>query len=301
MTARSCPVCAAPPSDSTLFLERNFDPSKVSAFSFASRKVPEFMCHRLIRCTQCDLVYADEPPDQAVLARAYHESAFDSAEEANDAAIAYAKAIETTLARLPRRGSALEIGTGTGVFLDELSRAGFDELIGVEPSTAAIAAAPEHRRHQIREGIFQSENFTPESFDLICCFMTLEHVRDPGDLVAGAKRLLRPGGALVLVTHDYHAWINRMLGSRSPIIDIEHMQLFSKKSLDRLLTGAGFVDINIQTFRNRYALKYWARLLPLPSGLKQTLTGTMERLNLGKVKASINVGNMMTVGFVPRR
>jgi SAM-dependent methyltransferase len=105
----------------------------------------------------------------------------------------------------------------------KVQREGFSELVGVEPSTAAIAAAPENRRQWIREGIFREADFSPSSFDLICCFMTMEHVPDPKVISDAAFRLLKPGGAFVTVTHDYRATVNRVLGKRSPIIDIDHM------------------------------------------------------------------------------
>ena len=38
---------------------------------------------------------------------------------------------------------------------------------------------PAHRRAWIREGVFEDQDFAAESFDLICCFMTMEHVLDP--------------------------------------------------------------------------------------------------------------------------
>ncbi|HSV46553.1 MAG TPA: class I SAM-dependent methyltransferase, partial [Ramlibacter sp.] len=91
--ARSCPVCSTPGERSTLFLEGNFDPARLSGFSFASRKTPEFMSHRLVRCPNCELVYVAQPPAEHVLAAAYHEAAYDSAQEAQDAASAYAKAV----------------------------------------------------------------------------------------------------------------------------------------------------------------------------------------------------------------
>lgn len=299
MSGRSCPVCGTPPASAKLFLKENIDKGKLSAFSFASRKLPEFMCHQLVQCKGCDLVYADQPPDQSVLAQAYHASDFDSADEADDAAQAYIQAIRPILARLPRRGAALEIGTGTGIFLDKLKAEGFNELVGVEPSVAAIAAAPPHRKPWIREGIFREEDFQPESFDLICCFMTMEHVRDPQLITTAASRLLRPGGAIALVTHDYRSPVNRLLGRRSPIIDIEHMQLFSQPSIRTLLQGSGFERVEVHSFRNRYALRYWTRLLPLPVGAKRGLTSAMQALGVADAKLSFNVGNMVSCGFRP--
>jgi SAM-dependent methyltransferase len=295
--SRPCPVCHAGLEKAKLYIEQNIDPTMLSGFSFASRKEPEFMCHRLMQCLQCDLVYVDQPPGESELAHAYHVANYDSSEEANDAAAAYICAIQPTLSKLARRQSVLEIGTGTGVFLESLSREGFTELVGVEPSTAAIAAAPEYRRGWIREGIFEEKDFPPDSFDLICCFMTMEHVHDPEVVAKAALRLLRPGGAFVTVTHDYHSPINRLLGKRSPIIDIEHMQLFSKRSMRYLFEGSGYTDITVNAFVNTYSLRYWLRLAPLPRIVKSAIDRLMASMGLDNVKLGVNVGNLITTGF----
>ena len=295
--SRCCPVCHTGFDKAKLFIEKNIDSAKLSGFSFASRKEPEYMCHRLMQCPKCDLVYADQPPGEDELAHAYHVAEYDSSEEANDAAASYIRAIKPTLGLLARRQSALEIGTGTGIFLECLSRKGFTTLVGVEPSSAAIAAAPEYRRAWIREGMFDEKDFTPESFDLICCFMTMEHVRDPNFIAQSALRLLRPGGAFVTVTHDYRSPVNRLLGNRSPIIDIEHMQLFSDRSVRYLFESAGYVDVTVKAFVNTYSLRYWMRLAPLPRGIKSAMSGLMAFMGVDKVKLGVNVGNLIAAGF----
>lgn len=295
--ARTCPVCGAGAEESEPFLSDTRDESQMSASSFASRKIPEFMSHAMVRCRTCDLAYVDSPPSVEELAASYHTADYDSAEEAEDAADAYARAIAPVLARLGEHGAALEIGTGTGAFLERLSLLGFSDLVGIEPSTAAIAAAPLNRRAWIREGIFEGSDFPPESFDLICCFMTLEHVQDPGALVAAAHRLLRPGGAFVGVTHDRRAWLNRLLGRRSPIIDIEHMQLFSAKSATGLLERNGYVDVGGASFRNSYRPSYWLRLVPMKRSVKDRLTRKLRGSWADKRRIALNVGNFMSWGF----
>jgi len=295
--AASCPVCGAPPEAAVLFLEESIDPARMSGFSYASRKMPEYMSHRLVRCTACDLVYVAKPPGQDVLAQAYHQADYDSAEEAADAADAYVRAMAPILSRLTGRSGVLEIGSGTGVLLERLEALGFTGLVGVEPSAAAIAAAPAHRRAWLREGIFREDAFAPASFDLICCFMTLEHVRDPLALARSARRLLRPGGAFVTVTHDYQSPVNRLLGRKSPIIDIEHMQIFSDRSIRALFERSGFSQVSAGPFRNRYALRYWLRLAPLPTGLKAAADKLFGATGLGRLKLSVNVGNTLAAGF----
>jgi SAM-dependent methyltransferase len=255
------------------------------------------MCHRLVMCPTCDLVYVDEPPGDDDLAQAYHTADYDSSEEANDAALAYVEAIRPILDKLARKEAVLEIGTGTGIFLEHLARAGFTNLVGVEPSAAAVAAAPPNRRAWISTGMFDETAFAPATFDLICCFMTMEHVRDPNAIARAALRLLRPAGAFVTVTHDYRSLVNRLLGKRSPIIDIEHMQLFSKRSITNLLERTGYSAISTRAFVNTYSLRYWTRLMPLPRPVKQSVLKLTGATGADRVKLGFNVGNMIAAGF----
>ena len=46
----------------------------------------------------------------------------------------------------------------------------------------------------------------------------------------------------------------------------------------------------------RYWLRYWLRLLPVSAGLKHGLVGFLERLGLGGMAVSANVGNMISIG-----
>ena len=294
---RPCPICKTSAETAMLFLKKNMNEHLMSGFSYASRKEPEYMCHQLVRCGICDLVYASSPPEKEELAQAYHVADYDSSDEADDAAQAYIKAIQPILAKLKNKNNVLEIGTGTGVFLELLKKQGFTTLVGVEPSAAAIAAAPTHRHEWLRKGVFEESDFEPASFDLICCFMTMEHVQDPMVTALSASRLLSPGGAFVTVTHNYASLVNRIMGKRSPIIDIEHMQLFSRISICELFARSGFVDISSKPFINRYPLSYWMRLSPLPKVVKQSLKQAITYIGIEKIKIGLNVGNTITAGF----
>jgi SAM-dependent methyltransferase len=299
LESRNCPVCGAGADRAVLFLEASLDAARLTGASFASRKTPEFMSYRLVHCADCSTVYAVAAPPAGLLACAYADADYDSSEEAAMAADTYATELAPTIAMLRQGGSVLEIGTGTGVLLERLLAAGFAEVVGIEPSRAAIAAASDTARGLIREGVFIESDFAPASFDLICCFQTLEHVPDPRALTQSCARLLRPGGALALVTHDYAAPINRLLGRRSPIIDVEHLQLFCRPSLERLLRGAGLPPLEVKTLVNRYPLRYWLRLAPLPGSLRRAIAGLLSHTGLDRVKLGVNVGNLLAVGRKP--
>jgi len=299
MRHRDCPVCGETAATAALFLAASLDEAKLTASSFASRKAPEFMSYRLVRCAVCSVVFASEAPAAGALANAYHAADYSSSEEAACAAEVYHRALEPHLGTLPARDIALEIGTGTGVFLSHLRTLGFSQPVGIEPSPAAIAAAADDIKPCIREGIFTGDEFPENSVSLACCFMTLEHVPEPRDFVEAAFRMLTPGGMIALITHDYTAPLNRTLGKRSPIIDIEHMQLFCPAALRHLVTGAGYDVLGIESIRNVYPLSYWMSLLPLPAAIKRTMQQVAATAHVAHARIGFDVGNLLTVAQKP--
>jgi len=77
--------------------------------------------------------------------------------------------------------------------------------------------------------------FHDESFDACLNVVTLEHVREPAQVVRELARVLRPGGRLLLIAP--HEWE-------------EHQQphdyfRYTRYGLEYLLTGAGFEELSI--------------------------------------------------------
>jgi SAM-dependent methyltransferase len=300
LTERSCPVCGST-DDSTIFARQRLELTALDEHAFASRQRPEHMRLRLVACPTCDLAYASPVPSPEALAQAYDAAAFDSAEEARYAARSYVQELQGPIATLPDRQGALDIGTGEGAFLSELLRLGFTDVGGVEPSAAPIEAAEPAVAALIEHDVFRLEIRDSGSLSLVTCFQTIEHVPDPAALVRDAVALLKPGGMFALVCHNRRAAINRLLSMRSPIIDIEHMQLFSPRSVDELLRRGGLRNVQCRTIRNRYPARYWARLSPFPARLQKALGQTLERTGLGARPVALNVGNMLAWGWAPRR
>jgi SAM-dependent methyltransferase len=297
--ARSCPVCGST-DDTHVYAPENFDQAKFNAYSFASRKQPEFMHARLIECPGCDLVYANPLLELGSLETAYQEAAFDSGREAAFAAETYGRLLPEIMKKLPDCESALDIGTGDGAFLSTLLQYGFKNVVGVEPSKAPIQAAAPEIRALIREEMFRPESFAPGSLSLITCFQTIEHLSDPAAICRQALGLLKPGGALLLVGHNRRAMSAKVLGRKSPIFDIEHLQLFSPASMQRLLEVSGYEQIHARSIVNRYPLSYWMRLFPFPQFIKNPLIRFMNAIYLGKLPIPLPVGNLATVGYKPR-
>jgi SAM-dependent methyltransferase len=256
------------------------------------------MHHRLVECPVCDLLYASPAPTPEQLEGAYERAGYDSQEESHFASETYARLSARVLSQIPDRGGAIDIGAGDGAFLRELLEAGLDprEVVGVEPSAAPIAAADPAVRPLIRQGTFSPDEFEPGTFRLVTSFQTLEHVYDPRAVCEGAHRVLTPGGALMVVCHDRRSVVNRLLGRRSPIFDVQHMQLFSRRSLQALMDASGFERVRLRHIVNRYPLRYWLRLAPVPRSLKER---ARKPGRAGSLPVSLPVGNVVAVGFKP--
>ncbi len=295
LSERACPGCSS--SESEPFADANIDAEALDAFAFASRKIPEYMHHALVVCRQCDLLYANPAPDGSSLEAQYRDAAFDASDASRYAAATYARFLPAIAARLPDRNGALDIGTGDGAFLAQLLRLGFTGVVGVEPSAAPIAAAEPQLRTLIRHAPFRREDFGARGFSLISCFQTLEHVHDPLGLCRDAASLLRPGGALFVVCHNRRSLLTRAMGSKSPIFDLEHLQLFSPRSVRLLLMRAGFSRIELHPIVNRYPIDYWARLSPMPAALKPRALELLRWSRLGRIALAVPAGNLAAIAF----
>lgn len=278
--------------------EQHIDPSGLDGFAFASRKQPEYMHFRLVACHSCDLLFASPAPAAGALAAAYQQADYDSGDEAAQAARTYIALVRAIGPRLAHASSALDIGAGDGAFLAELLNAGFTDVAGVEPSEAPRLAAPEAIRPLIQPGTFAASAFEGRRFDLVTCFQTIEHVHDPRELCRDVYGLLKPGGAFLLVGHNRRSLSAHLLGRRSPIFDIEHLQLFSPASLHLLLGGAGFTDVSVRPVLNRYPVRYWLRLAPVPAALKTRALRALQG-DLGGFSVTLPAGNLAALGFRP--
>ena len=294
---RACPLCGG--EDATVVVEATLDEGRLTASAFASRKLPEYMHSRMVECKSCGMLYANPVLQQEALAEAYKDASFDSGVESRLAAITYRAILEPHLPALPSRNSALDIGAGDGAFLEELLALGFQSVAGVEPSEAPIAAAKPTVRGYLKCGIFDAEQFAAESLDLITCFQVIEHVWDPVKIAADAHALLKPGGLFVIVAHNRRAFSARILGTKSPIFDIEHLQLFDRSTGAALMRTAGFESIAISSLRNRYPIDYWIKLFPLPRTAKGAVSWMARTSGIGNLLLSLPAGNLALVGRKP--
>jgi len=293
--ARRCSICDQQSQQSWLAAKVDF--ASLDGFAFASRKLPEYMHFDLALCTQCDLVYASNVPNDAWFKDSYTNADFDAGNESSFAAVTYGRELAARLDKITARYAALDIGAGDGAFVNQLLQAGFAKVTGVEPSKEPVSRAPEHLKTLLINDFFRAEDFAQSSFDLITCFQTLEHVEQPHQMFQAVHALLKPGGAFMTVAHNFRAPLARLMGDKSPIYDIEHLQLFSPKSLSKIYRANGFAEVEVSSIRNAYPISYWLKLFPLPLALKSAALKRVMNTRIGNTMLAAQVGNILGFGI----
>src|SRR5258708_36100401 len=116
--------------------------------------MPDRVHYRMVQCAHCGLVRSDPVLDEAELGRLYAESRLTYQHEAGFAGETYAHYLRELLPLLPEKKRLLEIGCGSGFFLERAPHLGFAEVCGVEPSCDAVEAASPKVRASIRNDSF---------------------------------------------------------------------------------------------------------------------------------------------------
>ncbi|MBI3986706.1 MAG: class I SAM-dependent methyltransferase, partial [Lentisphaerae bacterium] len=165
-------------------------------------------------CGRCGHVFAHPLPSETELAAFYSRRAKYDAWLENETAreAMWRRRLALILPRVPHKGRLLDIGAGTGQFLKQ-AREHFEQVAGTEISDSAIRIGRDRYGLDIRHGTLSTLEFDTGSFDLITLFHVLEHVGDPGRVVARCRDLLKPGGVLVLaVPNERGLARQRLLG-----------------------------------------------------------------------------------------
>ncbi len=286
-----CMICDSRDHDREVYA-MNFRPADLSADVFSARRLPDRLHYRMVRCERCGLLRSDPILTDAELARLYAGSHFTYAAEAQFTGATYLHYLRETLPFVRTRGRIMEIGCGSGFFLDRALDEGFTEAWGVEPSVAAVEAASPRVRDRIRIGLYDRSTFPPDQFDCICAFQILDHAPDPAAMLRACHAHLRPGGVALFINHDAGALSARLLGELSPIVDVEHTVLFDQRTMRRVFERCGFRVERVFSVKNTYPLQYWAKMAPLPGGVKSAAQTALAASGLGRIPITLKAGNL---------
>lgn len=155
----------------------------------------------------------------------------------------------------------LDVGCGTGANLEELARDAIPA--GVDVSMEAIRLCRRRRQSRTVVGSAVALPFPDGRFDVVvsCDVLCHKSIPDKGVVLHEARRVLRPGGVLLLNLPAYQ-WL---YSSHDVHVHTDHR--FTRREVTALLKSCGFVPIratywNTILFPAIVAVRFWRRLRP---------------------------------------
>jgi SAM-dependent methyltransferase len=104
-----------------------------------------------------------------------------------------------------RDARTLDVGSGTGANLSLLSELGFERVVGLDRSEEAIRYCGEKALPPVEGGDLCDLPFAEGDFDLVIAADILEHVDDEARAIGELRRVLRPGGRLIVTVPAFQS------------------------------------------------------------------------------------------------
>jgi SAM-dependent methyltransferase len=303
LRSTNCAICGTPDNANVIypanFLLEDFTPK-----IFSARRLPDVIHYRIVRCKNCGLVRSDPIINLETLTDLYTKSVQTYDDEVRNLEKTYIKYLDKAvkvLSTTTTKGHLLEIGCGSGFFLEQALEYGFERISGVEPSTQAVEKSAPNIKPYLICDILRPGFLPANQYSMICMFQVFDHIEAPGILLDECMKILKPGGGILILNHDVRALSAWIMGERSPIIDIEHTYLYDKNTIVKIVSQHGFNVIKVGSTTNYVSIRYLFHLLPLPKKMKLSIISFLQKRAAGKITIPIQLGNLFLVAQKPLR
>jgi SAM-dependent methyltransferase len=205
---------------------------------------------RILRCP-CGLRTLDPEPEEEQLVEVFddgsiYEGAFGLRADIMDRHALTLSGLE----RRVRQGRLLDVGCGTGFFLEAARARGWD-CVGVDPSPFSVDAI-RSLGFEGHHGLLNEVDLPEASFDAVTLLQVVEHLLDPRELLAGCMRLLRPGGVLLIATPNPASLLARATREGFNYwIPPVHCVWYTPRTLRAVMRRAGVGSVRTTTWSAR--------------------------------------------------
>ena len=214
---------------------------------------------RILECTGCGVLRTWPELDGTELAKYYPDEYWGGVPTEKWIHRSQADKTNFLLACGRQSGKILDVGCGAGFFLRALRGSGWEKW-GVEiGAEAARAAAPFLPMGHLVTGTLEDADFADALFDIVCFWSSLEHTNEPQKNLREARRILKPGGTVIVQVPNAASYQARLFKGDWFALDApRHRYHFTPDGLHRLLAETGFTPYRTTFFsraHNSHALR----------------------------------------------
>lgn len=237
-----CPVCGS--NEVRVWYPSQIRDVDEVSFSYTFRP-QHTRTFQVVRCASCTHAYCSPVPDE--IAVHYKEVVDEEYLRHRDSRLLSAGEVVRSILKRGGSGRLLDIGCATGDFLDAARQSGFDtEGLELSSWTSTIARERGLVVHQERLETLATRN--EGRFDVITLIGVIEHFSDPLAEMQRICRLLGPGGMVVVWTGDVDSITSRLMGRRWWYWQGQHIQYFTRRSLELLCSRSGLEAAGIERY-----------------------------------------------------
>lgn len=194
---------------------------------------------RVVRCKRCGLIYISPQPRRELIINGYASAEDEQYVSQEKGRLITFKNCLKTVRQLSPTGRLLDIGAASGIFVKAAKDAGYDAY-GVEPSMWMSNFAKERYGVTVFPGVLEDAKFDDNSFDVITMWDVLEHVPDPMSTLKEVKRILKPGGFLVVNYPRINDVLGKIFGRKWWFLLSVHLFYFTPETLSAYMERLGF-------------------------------------------------------------
>lgn len=270
MIQTSCAICDSL-DDYKILYPKNFSEEDLNTDVFSARRLPDGSHYQMVICNKDGLVRSNPILESEKLAKLYKESKFTYGDEVKNLQITYIETLQQVLGKISKDDNILEIGCGSGFVLEKLYQMGYKNVYGIEPGKEAVEKAAENIRKNIVVNILKPNLYKSKKFKLIFFFQTLDHIPNPNEFLDECYKIMDKGGYILAFNHNVESFSAKLMGEKSPIIDIEHTYLYSPESIKLLFEKHNLKSVKVYFPANIISLRHFFWLLPLPAFIKKII------------------------------
>ena len=219
----------------------------------------------LVKCRRCGLIYVNPQPSKQELFKHYGQENY-YAEWLGEQFQARKKMWQRRFRKiqtLKAPGRLLDVGCGSGIFLDEVKIHGW-QVWGTEVSEFAVKHARDTFGIEVFKGELPDARFSDESFDVITIWHVLEHTKDPFNTLKEVRRILKSDGVVIIAVPNVHCYLYNiaytLIKLRRPkllYLDSKeiHLYHFHTGTLKRMLEKGGLSTVKFDVDRERILMR----------------------------------------------
>ncbi|MBN2711565.1 MAG: methyltransferase domain-containing protein, partial [Planctomycetes bacterium] len=126
---------------------------------------------------------------------------------------------------------------------------------------------------------------------LISIIHVIDHMTDPRTALEAAAFHLRPGGMIMLATHNIDSLLAKLSGESFIAYSIQHICYFTPESLGKMLVRAGLEPVTTKRSLTTYPLRHFAKNGLKEGVFRRSVLSIFETLRLGGLSLSFPFGN----------